>query len=106
MTLRSVDLQVMLPKTQDVGRIQQVQQFNEQAQQLSFAAQLLREKEIAQRSVQNLPESKEGRIREKEEKSGAKKNFGQKDAQRKALHSEQTQEMHLVAPGHLIDLKI
>ncbi|MGB3912891.1 MAG: hypothetical protein WBK18_01945 [Thermacetogeniaceae bacterium] len=29
----------------------------------------MREKEIAQRAVQNLPESKEGRSREKEEKS-------------------------------------
>ena len=48
MTLKAVDLQVILPKIQDVGRIQQVQQSNEQAQQHSFAAQLLREKEIAQ----------------------------------------------------------
>jgi len=106
MTLKAVDLQVILPKTQDVGRIQQVHQSNEQAQQHSFAAQLLREKEIAQRSVQSLPESKEGRIREKEEKSGTKKNFGQQDAQKQALHSEENQEVHLVAPGHLIDLKI
>ncbi|MDR9757551.1 MAG: hypothetical protein ACN4A7_00760 [Thermacetogeniaceae bacterium] len=106
MTLKAVDLQVILPKIQDVGRIQQVQQSNEQAQQHSFAAQLLREKEIAQRSVQNSPESKEGRIREKEEKSGTKKNFGQKDAQSGAHHSEQNQEMPTVAPGHLIDLKI
>ena len=105
MTLKAVDLQVILPNIQDVGRIQQVQQSNEQAQQHSFAAQLLREKEIAQRFNSNSPESKEGRIREKEE-SPVQKNFGQKDAQSGAHHSEQNQEMQTVAPGPLIDLKI
>lgn len=63
MTLKALDLQVLFPKTQEVGRIQQIQQRNEQAQQQGFAAQLLQESEIAQKSVQHLPKAQEGTIR-------------------------------------------
>lgn len=106
MTLKAIDLQVIFPKVQDVGKIQQVQQSSELAQQQSFAAQLLRETEIAQRSVQSSPECKDGRIREKEEKSRKKKNYGQKSARSRAHHSKQNQEITSFTPGQLIDLKI
>ncbi len=109
MTLKALDLQVMLPRTQDVGRIQQVQQSNEQTQQQSFAAQLLKEAEIAQRSVQNLPEAREGRIREREKE---KEGFDSQQESRQGTSRdgerspEQGQEVSKSSPGQLIDLKI
>ncbi|HAA90270.1 MAG: Uncharacterized protein XD63_0029 [Thermoanaerobacterales bacterium 50_218] len=79
MTLRSVDLQVLLPRVQEAGRIQQIHQANEQTQQQSFAAHLLREAEVAQRSVQNLPQAREGMIKERERREGRSSQSGQRE---------------------------
>lgn len=110
MTIKALDLQVIFPRTQEVGRIQQVQQSNEQAQQQSFAAQLLQEAEIAQRSVQNLPQPREGGIREREERekegSGSQKESRQETSQDRKRSLEQDKGMSNFHPGHFIDLKI
>lgn len=65
---QAVDLQVLLPRAQDVSRIQHIQQTNEQNQQQCFAAHLAHDTEIAQRTVQNPSQTKEARIKEKERK--------------------------------------
>lgn len=105
MTLKAVDLQVILPKIQDVGRIQQVQQSNEQAQQHSFAAQLLREKKLPKDLFKTrLRAKREGSGRRR--KSPVQKEFWAKGCAKRSASSEQNQEMPTVAPGHLIDLKI
>lgn len=111
MTVKALDLQVILPKIQEVGKIQQVQQNSEQAQQQIFAAQLLRDAEIAQRSVQNLPQPKEGRIREREKEKEWSDSSSQKESRRETL---QDREQNLdrghgkanFPLGQFIDLKI
>lgn len=111
MTLKSVDLQVLLPKAQEVGRIQHVQQVNEQVQQQSFAAHLLQEAEMAQKMVQNLPQAREGKIKGKarEDKQTFKRKRGQKDVPEEQLDTdleelqEPTKKSFL---GRIFDLKI
>ena len=111
MTIKALDLQVMLPRTQEVGRIQQVEQSNEQAQQQSFAAQLSREAELAQRSVQNLPQTREGRIKERERgnegsNADSQKESGQETSPDKENRPEQSKGNATLVAGRLIDLKI
>ncbi|MDH7576733.1 MAG: hypothetical protein QHH75_02700 [Bacillota bacterium] len=112
MTLKSLDLQVLLPRVQEVGRIQHVQQINEQNQQLNFAAHLLKESEATQQTVQNLSQSREGRIKERTredrqsltEKKGQKKGTPQ---EKKEPAPGKTQEFLTNLPlGQVVDLKI
>lgn len=65
---QTVDFQIIVPRAQDVSRIQHIQQRNEQAQQQCFAVHLAHESERAQKSVQNPPHTREARIKEKEHK--------------------------------------
>ncbi len=62
MSLRVSDLQVIMLKSEDVGKIQQAQQVNESAQQQSFAEGLLRQSDVARQTVQTLPEAEQGKI--------------------------------------------
>ena len=62
MSLRVSDLQVLMLKSQEVGKIQQAQQVNESAQQQSFAEGLIRQSEIARQTVQTLPEAEQDKI--------------------------------------------
>ncbi|HHW40368.1 MAG TPA: hypothetical protein GXX19_04320 [Syntrophomonadaceae bacterium] len=65
---QAVDFQILLPRAQDISRIQHIQQTNEQNQQQCFAAHLAHDTEIAQRTVQNPSQTREARIKEEERK--------------------------------------
>ncbi len=109
MTLRSVDLQVLLPRVQEAGRIQQIHQTNEQTQQQSFAAHLLREAEVAQRSVQNLPQAREGMIKERERQESRSSQSGSKEKESPKEEKEafeKSSDFDKCQLGHRIDLKI
>ncbi len=111
MTLKSLDLQVLLPKAQEIGRIQHVQQANEQNQQQGFAAHLLQESEIAQKTVQNLSQSREGKIQERTREN---KQFSRKQSEKEDRHRQEkepapaeTQDFAKGSPlGQVVDLKI
>lgn len=110
---QAIDMQVLIPRTQDVGRIQHIQQTNEQSQQQNFAARLLQESENAQKTVQNLPQTKEGKIKEEGRK---KEQFTQQQNMRenRSNEADEPSSNQEKAPdqvlssliGSVIDLKI
>lgn len=103
MTLRAVDLQVVLPRAQEVARIQQVV---DQAHQQVLAGAFQQFAEAARVAVQQLPEAAEARVRERKEKM---KN--QKEASAQGSRKSREGEEHLGVPqgelrGSVLDLKV
>jgi len=105
-TIRPVDLQVLLPKVQEVSRTQQVQNQGEQNQQQQFAAQLKKESQHLQQQVQNTPKSLGSRIT----KDQSRRNKGQGDLPQGRHEQEQEKEQpkDLKDPklGNLLDIKV
>ncbi|NPV92023.1 MAG: hypothetical protein HPY50_14750 [Firmicutes bacterium] len=66
MSIRNVDLQVMLPKLQEVGRVQQVQQQSNQEQQQQFAAQFKHTADLQQTKVLESHKGEKGEVRDRE----------------------------------------
>ncbi|MGI6648224.1 MAG: hypothetical protein ACOX5W_03960 [Bacillota bacterium] len=71
MSVKMVDMQVLIPKVQEVAKTQQIQQQGLPNQQASLAAQLRQEAAHKQSSVQETPQSEESKIldQEKERKN-------------------------------------
>jgi hypothetical protein len=61
-----VDMQVLIPKVQEVARTQQIQQQQHPNQQSELAMRLHQESSRKQTSVQKSPRSEEGKIRDQE----------------------------------------
>ena len=105
MSLRVTDLQVLMMRSQDVGKIQQVQQGNESAQQQSFAEGLIRKSEAQRQAVQTTPETGQGKI------DGDRARREREDTPRKESDQQQPEKDEaekLVSPfvGTIIDCKI
>lgn len=109
---QSVELQIILPRTHEISRIQHVNQRSEQIQQQCFAEHLANESQRAQRSVQNSPDAREARIKEKENQSKwhNKNNNKREDSSTKggepSPKEEETERHWDVRVGSHIDLKI
>jgi hypothetical protein len=105
MSLRVTDIQVNMMKSQEVGKIQQVQHENEAAQQQSFAEGLIKKAEAQRQTVQTTPETGQGKV----EGDGARRE--REDAPRKESDLQQPEEdqaVKLTSPfvGTIIDCKI
>ncbi|MGD0621777.1 MAG: hypothetical protein ABSA82_04845 [Thermacetogeniaceae bacterium] len=105
MSLRVSDLQVLMLRSQDVGKIQQVQQGNESAQQQGFADGLVRQSEIARQTVQTMPETEQGKV------DGDRAKREREDTPRKESDQQQPEKDEaekLASPfvGTIIDCKI
>ena len=105
MSLRVTDLQVLMSRAEDVGKIQQVQQGNESARQQSFAEGLTRKSEAQRQTVQTTPETGQSKI----DGDGARRERG--DPPRKGNDQQQPEENEaekLTSPfvGTIIDYKI
>ena len=96
MSIKMVDLQVLIPKVQEVAKTQQIQQQGSDNQQASTASQLAREAKLLQSSVQETPRSEEGKIREREEEQNKKREKeGGKGAKPQENAGEEERELSL-----------
>ncbi|MDR3349655.1 MAG: hypothetical protein LBO03_08725 [Acidaminococcales bacterium] len=85
MSIRPVDMQVILPHTTDVGKFQAVQNDQAAASQQLFAEKLQKEAILRQEQVQETQRgefSKVNRDKEKEQKEGKKKKNSLKSPER------------------------
>lgn len=73
MSMRTVDLQVLIPRSNEVARVQQVQQQVNQNQQQELTAQLLQQTAKNERSINPSREGEKVLIREREEKEKKEK---------------------------------
>lgn len=68
MSMRTTDLQVLIPRSSEVARVQQVQQQANQNQQQEVAAQLLQQTVKNESSINPSLEGEKVLIREREER--------------------------------------
>ncbi|MDH7479977.1 MAG: hypothetical protein QHH02_08205 [Syntrophomonadaceae bacterium] len=105
MSMRNVDLQVLIPRLQEVGRVQQVQQQQGQEQQQQFAAQFRQAAELLQNKIKESPRSEKGEVRERETSRRGARHEGQpqQEPQQEAEDTRPAKDPQL---GGLIDIKV
>ncbi|HEX3033448.1 MAG TPA: hypothetical protein VHS59_14650 [Bacillota bacterium] len=106
MTLRPIDLQVMLPRVSEISRTQQIQNQHDQNQAGQFASELNKQTKQAEHQVQNTNET-EGRTINREKEKGSPDQEKQK--KKGAQPEEQESESSLPADpnrGTRLDIKV
>jgi hypothetical protein len=106
LTVRSVDMQVLLPKIQEIGKNQQVQNQQDQSQQQQFAAQMQKQAELQKHRVQNSPKSEGHKIDVESEKKGHQQKKRHSDEDKKQEHVEGETGVKDPSKGNLLDIKI
>jgi len=107
MTVRPIDLQIMMPKTTEVSKIQHLQKENHDAQKtiltIGFQEQLKtsRQKVIKRNKAEGIKIKKE---QEKSNRYNNEKSKKQNKEQNKKR--EQKEQLSLKRAGHHIDIKI
>lgn len=84
MTIRSVDMQVLVQKVGEVTKLQQTEKTDQQVRQQAFLEQIAQQTEQTSKTVNQTPASEAALIREKQEekkkKSPPKKNAGSSES--------------------------
>lgn len=108
MNIRSIDLQVLIPRATEAGKVQQVTNQQPTLEQQQFAEQFQAIANSRQRQVQNVPKPEDGKIQNKKEKDHQQsKQQQQDDAFHKHEDAAHGQEEYIPDPikGHVIDIK-
>ena len=92
MTIRSVDMQVLLPKVSDVARIQQIAHNENNVKQQEQNQMIMHQTARTSQSVNQLSKDEQARLREKEEKEKKEKKYEQKRGNSKNI--ENTNEVN------------
>lgn len=111
MNIRSIDLQVLIPQANEVGKMQHTNNQQPIAQQQDFAAQWQRIAQDRQQQVQTVNHSEDGKVKEKKDdqdrrrnQKGAKDSSGHKDAGSQSSTAPQPTFADS-SLGHTIDIK-
>lgn len=110
MSIRPVDLQVLIPRATEVGRVQQMVDQQNTLQQQQFAEQWQQISVSRQKKVQGTPKTVDGKIRREKEKEGTKDHsgYGKQSNSHSSDHDKQQGEssQNSVDPnrGRLIDI--
>jgi|GEM_PF-395658 len=96
MTIRSIDMQVLVQKVGEVAKIQQAEKTSQHIKQQSFLEQIAQQTEVVSKTVNEASASEPGLIREKQsdkKKKHAekkKKHTGKKKARQNEPDDEET----------------
>jgi hypothetical protein len=107
MSVKPVDLQVLIPRTQELSRVQQLEQQSGQNQQQQFAAQLQQSAARQEQSVKQAVAADKGKVEERQHSSKQSRQE-QGDKEEKEGHSQKPRPEPPVYPGlgGTIDIKI
>lgn len=103
MPIRPVDMQVLLPKVNEVSRIQQIQNQNEQNSQQQFASQLQKEATKQETQVQHSNKSQGGKVNKD---SGNKSSSEEKEKKKKQKNEQESEIIKDPKLGNKLDIKI
>lgn len=105
MTLRPIDMQVLLPKISEVNRGQPIQNQQDQTEQQQFAAQFQKQAEIQRHQVQNSNKTEGSKIDQQAKEKGSSRQQEDKNAKDRQK-DEQTAGTKDPGKGNLLDIKI
>ncbi len=90
MTIRSVDMQVLIQKVGDIARIQQSQQLENNSRQQEFAQQISQQTDKDAKTVNHLLKNERAHVHEKQEKEEAEKRRAKKGKSGKMANTDKT----------------
>ncbi len=102
MSVKGTDLQTLIWRAPEAGKVQQAQKAGESAQQQDFALSLTKQAELAGNTVQNLPKTEQGKINSDESKK-EQHEFSKQDDEKK---DEESPDEMIITSGHIIDYRI
>lgn len=105
MSLRSIDLQVLLPQVSEVNKNQPIQNQQSHTQQQQFAAQLEKQTETQRQQVQSSNKSEEGKINQ-ETGSRQRGQDAEHRENRKRQEAETKVDVQDPTKGKILDIKI
>lgn len=106
MTIRPVDMQLLVPKIQEAGKVQNQQQNSPQTSQQDLAVQMQKQADIREKSVQQTDHSAEGKIQAHQEKQGQGKQDTSGREKNKKNDLEQSDKNLDPMRGNVLDIKI
>ncbi len=104
MSVRSIDLQVLIPRATEVSRVQQLSNHQAELEQQQSAAQWQQLAAARQQQVQQTPQSAGGKV-----EPDGKEGKGRREGDRKGWN-EEPEEAEVIegadpVRGHMIDIK-
>lgn len=107
MNIRSIDLQVLIPRATEAGKVQQTTNQQPIVEQQQFAEQFQAIANSRQRQVQNVPKPEDGKIHNQKEKEHQQSKHQQRDDSYEEEDVAPGQEDDIPDPikGHVIDIK-
>ncbi|MBU7008296.1 hypothetical protein [Phosphitispora fastidiosa] len=106
MTLRPVDMQVLLPKVSEVNRNQPIQNQQDQTQQQQMAAQFQKQMEIQKQKVHNSEKPDGQKIEQDTEEKAASHDGEGKKRRQGGREQEKQEELKDPDRGKLFDIKV
>ncbi len=105
MSLKSVELQVAIPRTQEAARVQEQLHQRPQHDQQQVSGQLQKQYETERKRPQSLQESDQRIIREDEHSSGKHSSQQQNSRQKNQTQKQKESAIHPYK-GHHIDISL
>ncbi|MGE5416624.1 MAG: hypothetical protein ACM3UZ_07665 [Acidobacteriota bacterium] len=111
MSMKIIDMQVLLPRASEVSRVQQIHQQEHDQKQQEFIAQMAVQAEKAEAEVRRTPRNEESIIREKpeREKNSEKrqKKEGKQETEENTENKDQNALKKMADPrGAKVDIKV
>lgn len=106
MSIRSIDMQVLVPKVNDVARIQQTHQVDHLRRQQEFSQLIVQETQHNTRDVNKMFKSEHTDIHERQEKQKKEKNSQEKKGKSENEANIDNMAVKPQDSGHLLDITI
>ncbi|MDD2585230.1 MAG: hypothetical protein PHT79_00595 [Syntrophomonadaceae bacterium] len=106
MTIRSIDMQVLVQKVGDVAKIQQVQQSDHANRQQEFAQQIAQQTEKNTKTVNQPLQNQSKLIHEKQEKEKQSRKYRNKEGKKDNKENNDDNVIFEPNKGKTIDIKI
>ncbi|MGE5397868.1 MAG: hypothetical protein ACM3MK_10095 [Chitinophagales bacterium] len=101
MTIRTVDMQVLIPKVSDVSKVQQIHQQENNARQQEFASHMNQKAVKIETTVNRSAEDAAVLIREKQEREKRQNNKEKKEGSSESKENNETSKPLAEPRGHL-----
>lgn len=107
MTIRPIDLQVLIPKASEINRVNHVQEIQSQIQQQQFASQFAQAVQNRQKQVQGTKQTEGQRVRLNKDSRGRGGNEEQSDTDSQQQGNTEEEAVTYINPnlGNHIDIK-
>lgn len=106
MSIRSVDMQVLVQKVGDISRIQHTHQVEESQRQQEFNQAIVQQTDHNSREVNQSLRGEEAYVHERQEKQKKEKKGEEKKGKREETANTDNKSQNMSQPGQRLDITI